>query len=88
MNNPAYLKRIKFTGMIAVNKLAPCDVCGRELGAYHIVRDRGGKLADNEIGIGYLYRLRAEGFALAWCICNSELCFNFALISGLSDWYE
>lgn len=88
MNNPAYLKRIKFTGMILVNKLVPCDVCGREPGAYHIARNSYGILPDREAGTGYLYRLRAEGLAHAWCICKSDVCFNFALISGLSEWHE
>ena len=89
MNNPAYLKRIKFTGMVAERDLSPCDVCKGPPGAYHIVRDKVDPLYANEFVLGYLYRRRGEGFlANAWCICNSDICFNMALMSDLSEWYE
>ena len=96
MSNAAYLSRINFTGMVAERDLSPCDICKGPPGAYHIVRDKVDPLRDkvdplyaNEFVLGYLYRRRGEGFlANAWCICNSDLCFNMALISDLSEWHE
>ena len=81
MNNPAYLKRIDFR----TSDVVPCDICKREPGAYHVVRDR---IDGGGVWFGYLYRRRKEGLANAWCICNSDICFNMALMSDLSEWYE